>query len=115
MEVSLGVRPPRRQSGTGGCTRTVHPFLAMDVATAVLLPFGLVDTIGAWTPLIVTFIAYTFFALEELGAQIEEPFGTAPNDLALDALARTIENSLREMLGEWPLPAEYEPKGFILT
>ncbi len=44
----------------------------------VLLPFGLVDAIGPMTPVIVAFIAYTFLALEALGAQIEEPFGIEP-------------------------------------
>lgn len=64
------------------------------------LPFGLLDTIGAMTPVIVGFIAYTFFALEALGAEIEEPFGLDSNDLALSAISYTIESSLLEMLGE---------------
>jgi putative membrane protein len=68
-----------------------------------LLPFGLVDTLGAMTPLIVAFIAYTFFSIEALSAELEDPFGTMPNDLALESITRTIESSLREMLGE-PLP-----------
>lgn len=68
-----------------------------------LLPFGLVDMLGAMTPLIVAFIAYTFFSIEALSAELEDPFGTMPNDLALESITRTIEVSLREMLGE-PLP-----------
>ena len=67
------------------------------------------------TPVIVAFIAYTFFALEALGAQIEEPFGTDPNDLALDAMSQMIESSLREMMGEPPAPQDAEPGGFIQT
>jgi hypothetical protein len=43
----------------------------------LLLPFGLVDSIGRMTPVIVAFVAYTFLALEALGsAELEEPFGT---------------------------------------
>lgn len=37
------------------------------------------------------------------------PFGTSPNDLALDAVARTIEITLRETLGEPDLPAPLQP------
>jgi putative membrane protein len=69
----------------------------------MLLPFGLVDSVGLMTPLVVTFISYTFFALEALSDEIEEPFGRAPNDLALDAMVVNIEASLKEMLDE-PLP-----------
>ncbi len=65
-----------------------------------LLPFGLVDTIGFMTPFVVAIVAYTFFGLDALGDEIEEPFGTAPNDLALDAICRSIEINLRESVGE---------------
>jgi ion channel-forming bestrophin family protein len=80
----------------------------------LLLPFGLVDAIGWMTPAVVAFVAYTFFALEALSDEIENPFGTLPNDLALDAMAAGIEGSLREMLGE-PHPALPQPDAdFIL-
>lgn len=52
-----------------------------------LLPFGLVDIIGFMTPVVVAIVAYTFFGLDALGDEIEEPFGTAANDLPLDAIA----------------------------
>jgi putative membrane protein len=65
-----------------------------------LLPFGLVDSIGWMTPLIVVFIGYTFIALDAIVNEIEEPFGEAPNDLPLNTICQTIETSLREMLGQ---------------
>ena len=65
-----------------------------------LLPFGFVDSLGWMMPLIVTFIAYTFVALEAVADELEDPFGTEPNDLALNALCAMIENTLREMQGE---------------
>ena len=80
----------------------------------VLLPFGLVDSIGPMTPVIVAFIAYTFFALEALGAEIEDPFGEAPNDLALNAMAHMIETSLLEMVNEKPRTIRPEVKDFVL-
>jgi putative membrane protein len=65
----------------------------------LLLPIGLSASIGWLTPLVATFIAYTFLAVDVIGEQIEEPFGTEPNDLALDAMCHAIEVSVCEMVG----------------
>jgi putative membrane protein len=65
-----------------------------------LLPFGLVDTLGFMTPFVVGIVAYTFFGLDALGDEIEEPFGNSPNDLALEAICRSIEINLRESVGD---------------
>jgi putative membrane protein len=74
-----------------------------------LLPFGLVDTIGYATPLVTCVVAYTFFGLDALGDEIEEPFGTLDNDLPLDAICRTIEIDVRTALGERDLPPPLLP------
>ena len=73
-----------------------------------LLPFGLVDTIGAMTPFVVAIVAYTFFGLDAVGDEIEEPFGLAMHHLPLTALCRTIEIDLREALGDRALPSPLE-------
>ena len=80
-----------------------------------LLPFGLVDTIGFMTPFVVAIVAYTFFGLDALGDEIEEPFGMDANDLPLDALCRAIEINLRESLGDDLVPAPLAPVDFCLT
>jgi putative membrane protein len=69
-------------------------------AYCILLPFGLVDSIGITTPLISVFVSYTLIALEAIASEIAEPFGTEPNNLALDALTRAIERSLLELNGQ---------------
>jgi putative membrane protein len=79
------------------------------------LPFGLVDTIGVLTPVVVAIVAYTFFGLDALGDEIEEPFGSASNDLPLDAMCRTIEIDLRESLGDPDIPAPLKPVNYWLT
>lgn len=81
----------------------------------LLLPVGLSTTIGWLTPLVATFIAYTYLALDVIGDQIEEPFGTEPNDLALDAMCHGIELTACEMVGESPLGQAPEPKDYVLT
>ena len=63
----------------------------------LLLPFGFVDSLGWMTPIVTIFIAYTFVALEAIADEIEIPFGTHPNDLALNAMSKNIEATLLEM------------------
>ena len=108
----------------GGCERiagTPIPFTYSVIihraiyTYCVLLPFGLIDSIGVMTPVIVAFIAYTFLALEALGAELEEPFGLSPNDLALDAMSWKIEATLRETLGIDGLPPAPSVVNFIQT
>jgi ion channel-forming bestrophin family protein len=84
-------------------------------AYCFLLPFGLVDTIGAATPLMSVLLAYTLFALEEIAQQVGDPFGAAPNALALDALSRGVERAVLELCGQ-PLPDPVAPdKNFVVT
>jgi putative membrane protein len=64
-----------------------------------LLPFGFVDSLGWMMPVVVVFIAYTFVALEAVADELEDPFGLEPNDLALNSMCITIENTLLEMSG----------------
>lgn len=66
----------------------------------LLLPFGLVDSLGWFTTLIVVFIAYTFVAFEAIADEIEEPFGTDANDLALNSMCVMIDETIHEMAGE---------------
>ncbi|GGC85807.1 bestrophin family protein [Undibacterium terreum] len=80
-----------------------------------LLPFGLVDTIGFMTPFVVAIVAYTFFGLDALGDEIEEPFGSEANDLALDAICKSLEINLRESLAEQNVPAQLAPVNYCLT
>jgi putative membrane protein len=80
-----------------------------------LLPFGLVDTIGLLTPLVSAIVAYTFFGLDALGDELEEPFRASDNGLPLDALCRTIEIDLRMALGERDLPPPLLPENYRLS
>ncbi|MBM7420263.1 putative membrane protein [Chryseobacterium sp. JUb44] len=73
--------------------RTVYIYCA-------LLPFGLVDSLGWFMPFIVVFVAYTFVAFEAIADEIEEPFGTDANDLALNNMCHMIDETIHELLGE---------------
>lgn len=88
--------------------RTVYFFCAS-------LPFGLVDSIGIFTPVFAVFVAYTFMAHEAIASQIEEPFGTDDNDLALNTMSATIEDATRDLLGEASLPVpKPQPEDYAL-
>ena len=80
-----------------------------------LLPFGLVDLVGFMTPFVVIIVAYTFFGLDALGDEIEEPFGLADNHLPLDAYCREIEICLLEALHARELPPPLQPVHGRLT
>ncbi|MET0856773.1 MAG: bestrophin family protein [Telluria sp.] len=80
-----------------------------------LLPFGLVDSIGFMTPFVVAIVAYTFFGLDALGDEIEEPFGLEANDLPLDAICRAIEIDLRSALCDPDVPAPLKSVNYCLT
>ncbi|MGZ5183421.1 MAG: bestrophin family protein [Ramlibacter sp.] len=81
----------------------------------VLLPFGLVDAIGDLTPLVTLLVAYTFFGLDAIGDEIEEPFGISDHDLPLEAICRTIEIDLRSALGDTRLPPPLLPVNYRLN
>jgi putative membrane protein len=80
----------------------------------VLLPFGLASSLGWATPVVSAVLAYAFFGLDQLGEEMEEPFGLEPNDLPLDAMVRTIEIDLLDSLGVRPLPAPLQPQRYLL-
>lgn len=79
-----------------------------------LLSFGFVETMGWVMPFIIVFIAYTFVALEAIADELENPFGLQPNDLALDTMARMIENTLLELNDRKTKPIQ-NPNHYCIT
>jgi putative membrane protein len=93
----------------GGCERIVSTPLPFAYSVMIhrtvyffcaSLPFGLVDSIGVFTPVFAVFVAYTFMAHEAIASQLEEPFGTDENDLALNTMSTMIEDAMRDLRGE---------------
>ncbi|MCA0255657.1 MAG: bestrophin family protein [Proteobacteria bacterium] len=79
-----------------------------------LLPFGFADLLSWSTPIAAAIVAYTFFSLDALSDELENPFGTEENDLALVAMADIACLSVREALGEKDLPELPQPKDYLL-
>jgi putative membrane protein len=78
----------------------------------MMLPFGLAASIGWMTPLFTVVIAYSFFGLDALSGELEDPFGMEMNDLPLDRMCRVCEISVLEALGE-PTPAPMKEVDFF--
>lgn len=64
------------------------------------LPFALIDTFHWATLGLVFVLAYTFFGIEEIGVEIEDPFGEDDNDLPLEKICATIQGNLLALVEE---------------
>lgn len=88
--------------------RTIYLF-------CILLPFAMAEPLGWMAPIFTAVVSYTFFGLDEIGDDLEDPFGFDENDLPCDALVRTLEREILAALGHADLPPALEPKDFVLT
>lgn len=79
-----------------------------------ILPFSLEASLSLWTPILVALIAYMFLGLDELSAELEEPFGLQDNDLPLDSMVRLVERETLSSLGK-ELPEAIQAKNAYLT
>ena len=94
-----------------------------------LVPFGLLDVfdqhletatgLGMLAPIVpmllsAVLISWVFGTMEAIGDASEDPFERSLNDVPMNALCRTIEIDLKELLGETELPAPEQPTGNIL-
>lgn len=68
----------------------------------LLLPWDFVDGLTWWTAPISMFASILLLGIDEVGAEIEEPFGKDPNDLPLDAICATMLNNINEMIATAP-------------
>lgn len=66
----------------------------------LLLPLGLVETLGLYTPLGSTVAGFLFLALLQIGNDMQNPFENKEDDVPMTALTRGIEIDLRDGLGE---------------
>ncbi|KAB0567539.1 bestrophin [Pseudomonas palleroniana] len=81
----------------------------------ILLPFAMAEPLGWLTPLFTAIVSYTFFGLDAIGDELEDPFGYDENDLPTDAIVRTIEREVLHANGATELPAVLQPIDFILN
>lgn len=66
----------------------------------ILLPIGLVETLGFATPLGSTIAGLMFLAVLQIGDDLVDPFANTVHDVPLSAMCRTIEIDLLQSIGD---------------
>lgn len=87
--------------------RTIYLF-------CILLPFAMAEPLGWLTPLFTAIVSYTFFGLDAIADELEDPFGRDENDLPTDALVRSIERDIQAELGA-EVPPALKPVDYVLS
>lgn len=91
----------------GGCERILRtPMpLAYSIHLKQLLliycltvPFQIVRDLGWSTGIIVSVISFTVFGIEEIGIEIENPFGHDINDIPLDNICKTMAINIEDLI-----------------
>ena len=62
------------------------------------LPFGLNDKFGWIAIPVMGFLTLILLGINEIGVEIEDPFGDDPNDLPVDQICKNINSSIAEIL-----------------
>jgi len=91
----------------GGCERILKTPIPLAYAIhlkqllllyCLLLPFQFVAQLGWWTGPMVALVSFTLFGIEEIGIEIENPFGYDTNDLPLDAICATMRRNIEDLI-----------------
>lgn len=80
----------------------------------ILLPVGMVEQLGWFTPLGSTLVGFMMLALDKIGRDLEDPFDNTIYDVPMTAITTTIETNLRQLLGETRLPEPIQPVQGVL-
>lgn len=62
------------------------------------VPFALVDAMRLYTPFAAALLALALFGIDEIGVEIEDPFGYDANDLPVDAIGEGIRVAAEEIV-----------------
>lgn len=100
----------------GGCERILKTPIPLAYAIhlkqllliyCLTLPFQFVAQLHWWTGAIVALISFTLFGIEEIGLEIENPFGRDQNDLPLDSFCETVKRNLDDITLLEPQSAKF--------
>ncbi|MEG3174933.1 bestrophin family ion channel [Sphingomonas sp. RB3P16] len=80
----------------------------------LLLPIGLVETLGVATPLGSSIAGLMFLVVLAIGDDLVDPFANTVHDVPLSAMCRTIEIDLLQAIGDpAPEPLRPDPQGVL--
>ncbi|MEG4808164.1 bestrophin family ion channel [Microcoleus sp. F8-D3] len=95
----------------GGCERILKTPIPMAYAIhlkqllllyCLALPFQMVNDLSWGTGPIVALISFTLFGIEEIGIEIENPFGHDANDLPLTNICATMKRNIDDLIALSP-------------
>ena len=72
------------------------------------LPFSFVKDLGWLTGIFVALISFTVFGIEAIGLEIENPFGTDPNDIPLDNICENMQRNINDLITFSPAVRAWE-------
>jgi len=77
---------------------------------------GVLETLTPALPMVLAsaLISWVFMSMEAIGDASEDPFERSMNDVPMNAISRTIEIDLRQILGEEEVPPVEKPAGWLL-
>lgn len=64
----------------------------------ILLPFQCIESLGWGTIPFVIIVSYILYGIEAIALEIENPFGTDPNDLPLDQLCQNVNKNIQDFI-----------------
>lgn len=91
----------------GGCERILKTPIPLAYAIhlkqllllyCLALPFQMVGVLQWWTAIVVGLISFAVFGIEEIGIEIENPFGHDSNDLPLDEICETMQRNIEDLM-----------------
>lgn len=103
----------------GGCERilktpiplayTIH-LKQLLLLYCLSLPFQLVEHFNWFTGFIVALISFTLLGIEQIGIEIENPFGYDPNDLPLDEICTKMQRNIEDLITLTPYVRDGQTK-----
>ncbi|MGD1858034.1 MAG: bestrophin family protein [Leptolyngbyaceae cyanobacterium] len=108
----------------GGCERILKTPLPLSysihlkqllVMYCMALPFQVVSELSWWTVPVVSLVAFAVFGVEEIGLEIENPFGCDLNDLPLNAICQTMERNINDLITMTPSIEQNAPQPWQIT
>jgi len=100
----------------GGCERILKTPIPLAYAIHLkqllllycfTLPFQIVEQLDFWTGPMVALVSFTLLGIEEIGLEIENPFGSDFNDLPLNAICQTIQKNIQDITSLEPTSARF--------
>ncbi len=64
----------------------------------IIVPIGLVETLGWFTPLASTVVGFMLLAIERIGTDLQSPFKASEHEIQMKALCANISGNLNSML-----------------